>query len=176
MANTVFSIGHSNHTWAEFSALVKLHGIEVLVDARSNPVSKYADFANTRALPRLLAQEGIGYAFMGDSLGGKPPDRTCYDDNGKPDYRKMRSRELFREGIDKLLELAEDSAVVLMCSEEDPTRCHRRLLIGPALVERDVKLRHIRGDGTIIGSEALGSKKAYQRQLQGMLPLEVEDS
>ena len=175
MANTIFTIGHSNHTWAEFSALVKLHGIEVLVDARSNPVSKYADFANTRALPRLLGQEGIGYAFMGDSLGGKPRDRAFYNENGKPDYRKMRSGELFREGIDKLLELAGKSSVVLMCSEEDPTRCHRRLLIGPALVERDVKLRHIRGDGTIIGSEALGSKKAYQRQLQGMLPLEVED-
>ena len=174
MANAVFTIGHSNHTWAEFSALLTLHGIEVLVDVRSNPVSKYADFANTRALPRLLAQEGMAYEFMGDSLGGKPPDRSCYDEKGKPDYRKMRSREPFREGIDRLMELAENSTVVLMCAEEDPSKCHRRLLIGPALVERDVKLLHIRGDGTVVGSEALGSKKAYQRQLQGMLPLEVD--
>ena len=74
MANTVFTIGHSNHTWAELAALLKLHGIQVLVDTRSNPVSKYADFANTRALPRLLAEEGITYKFMGDSLGGKPPE------------------------------------------------------------------------------------------------------
>ena len=172
MANTIFTIGHSNHTWAEFSALVKLHGIEVLVDARSNPVSKYADFANTRALPRLLAQKGIGYAFMGDSLGGKPPDRSYYDESGKPDYRKMWSREPFRVGVDRLLDLAAKSTVVLMCAEEDSSKCHRRLLIGPALVERDVKLLHIRGDGTIKVSEALGSRKAYQRQLQGMMPLD----
>jgi uncharacterized protein (DUF488 family) len=175
MADTVFSIGHSNHTWAEFSALLRMHGIEALVDARSNPVSKFADFANSRALPRLLSQEGIAYEFMGDSLGGKPSDRSCYDENGKPDYRKMRSREPFRAGVDRLLELAAKSTVVLMCAEEDPCKCHRRLLIGPALVERDMKLLHIRGDGTVKVSEALGSKKAYQKQLQGMLPLEVED-
>ena len=175
MRDQIFTIGHSNHTWDEVSALLREHRVELLVDARSDPVSRYADFANSRALPRLLGRAGMRYVFMGDSLGGKPSDRSCYDEIGRPDYPEIRSRGFFQEGIEKLLELAKGSTVVLMCAEEDPSKCHRRLLIGPALLEHDVDLLHIRGDGTVTGSEALGSKKAYQKQLQARLPLEDAD-
>ncbi len=33
--DTVYTIGHSNHDWDSFSALLKTHGIEILVDTRS---------------------------------------------------------------------------------------------------------------------------------------------
>ncbi len=36
-----------------------------------------------------------------------------------------------------------------MSSEEDPTDCHRRLLIGRVLRERGVDVLHIRKGGTI---------------------------
>jgi len=36
-----------------------------------------------------------------------------------------------------------------MCSEEDSTDCHRRLLIGKVLRERGVDVLHIRKGGTI---------------------------
>ena len=45
--------------------------------------------------------------------------------------------------------MAEESVVALMCAEEDPARCHRRLLIGPVLEELGVRLVHIRGDGPV---------------------------
>lgn len=171
----IYTIGHSNHTWEAFAALLKRQGIRTLVDTRSNPVSKYAPFASIRVLPGLLEREGIEYSFMGDSLGGKPADSSYYDSSGKPDYRKMRTREEFRDGIKQLTRIAEGSVTALMCAEEDPTKCHRRLLLGPPLEERGVTLLHIRADGSVDRERDLVSKRAYQRQFQGTLPFEEED-
>jgi hypothetical protein len=42
-----------------------------------------------------------------------------------------------------------------MCSEEDPARCHRHLLIGRVLRERGVSFLHIRGDGRLQPDEEL---------------------
>ena len=152
MSNDIFTIGHSNRTWEKFAPLLRRHGIQALVDIRSNPVSRHAPFANARTMPRLLDEIGVQYIPMGASLGGRPSDRSLYDESGRPDYEKIRAKRSFRDGIEKLLELAEESIVALMCAEEDPARCHRRLLIGPVLEERGVQPRHIRGDGTIQGA------------------------
>jgi uncharacterized protein (DUF488 family) len=172
MGRAVFTIGHSNHEWDTFAALLAKHGIELLVDTRTSPVSRYAPWANARTLKAMLGRSGLNYAFMGDSLGGKPSDGSCYRADGRPDYREIRTRAFFRDGIDALLELVEGRPVALMCAEEDPSKCHRRLLIEPALLDRGVDVRHIRGDGTVTTSGALGSKKAYREQLQGTFPTE----
>ncbi len=167
----IYTIGHSNHSWEKFLELLRQQGIQLLVDTRSKPVSGYAAFANIRVMPDLLEREGIDYAFMGDSLGGKPDDPSCYDADGKPDYRKMREKEDFQLGIKQLLRLSENSLTVLMCAEEDPSKCHRRLLLGPALEAEGVTLLHIRADGSVQGAEKLSARKAYESQLQGRLPL-----
>ena len=116
------------------------------MDVRSNPASRWARFANRRVLPRLLGEQGIRHEYMGDSLGGKPSDPAFYED-GKPDYVKIAGGAEFQEGIARLLELAEGAIAAIMCAEEDPARCHRHLLIEPALEERGVPLRHIRKVG-----------------------------
>ena len=167
----VYTIGHSNHTWERFAALLRQHGIEVLLDVRTNPVSRWAHFASKRTLPGLLEGEGMRYVHMGDSLGGKLAPSTgsgqapstgsptsrgeggespeLYDSKGKPDYEKMRSSAGFQQGIEELLKLARDSRVAIMCAEEDPTRCHRTLLIGPQVRQHNMGLRHIRKDGSL---------------------------
>ena len=172
MTKTIYTIGHSNHTWESFAALLAANRIEIVVDTRSNPVSKYAPFASKGRIPDLLGSIGVRYAYLGDSLGGKPADESRYDSKGKPDYRKIRATELFQAGIEELLDLAESSVVALMCAEEDPSGCHRRLLIGPALEQRGVAQLHIRADGSVQSSGSLGKHKAYMTQLQGTLTLE----
>jgi len=42
-----------------------------------------------------------------------------------------------------------DYRVVVMCSEENPAHCHRRLLVGSVLSEKAVQVQHIRGDGRL---------------------------
>jgi len=39
--------------------------------------------------------------------------------------------------------------VALLCAEEDPAGCHRRLLVGRVLTEGGIRVSHIRGDGRL---------------------------
>ena len=141
----------------------------MLVDVRSNPVSRFAPFANHRTLPDLLESVGIDYEFMGGPLGGKPADRTMYDSKGKPDYQKMRSLDEFQDAIDQLAGMASRRITVILCSEEDPTLCHRRLLLGPSLEAAGCEALHIRSDGAVHNNGQLPHGKRYGQQLQGKL-------
>jgi uncharacterized protein (DUF488 family) len=145
----IYTIGHSNHTWDTFASLLKVQQIEVLVDVRSKPVSRGARSANKRTLPALCEAEGLRYAFIGDSLGGKPGDPFAYDASGNPDYAKIAARPIFGDGIQELVSLAEEATTAIMCAEEDPSNCHRSLLIGPALEPLGVEMRHIRRDDSV---------------------------
>ena len=151
----LYTIGHSNHDWESFSALQEHHAIELLVDVRSRPVSRFAPFSNRRRFPGLLDSIGIEYRFMGDSLGGRPEDPKLYDAEGKPDYLRMRSTQEFKDGLQQLSRMARELVTVIMCSEGDPVGCHRRLLIGAALVDYDVNILHVLRDGTLLSEEDL---------------------
>ena len=70
-------------------------------------------------------------------------------------YDLVRETERFKAGRERLLTGAGSYRVAIMCSEEDPVRCHRRLLVTPALVEAGVEVRHIRGDGTVVAEAEL---------------------
>ncbi|MCH7800774.1 MAG: DUF488 domain-containing protein [Chloroflexi bacterium] len=167
----IYTIGHSNHTWEGFAELMAKHDIEILVDARSNPVSRYAPFSNHRTLPDLLEGVGIEYMFFGGPLGGKPKNEAFYDEKGKPDYHKMRATDEFDEAVDTVASMARRSNVVLLCSEEDPAQCHRLLLVGPAMEQRSVDMLHIRASGETQTTSQLGIHKKYNKQIQGTLPL-----
>lgn len=57
----------------------------------------------------------------------------------------------FKEGIDNLLEIISQSRTAILCSEEDPERCHRKVLIAEYLQMHhpEIEIRHIRGSGRI---------------------------
>jgi uncharacterized protein (DUF488 family) len=147
--NPVFTIGHSNHSAERFFGLLKGYGIEVVVDTRSHPYSRHAPRFNARALEAALARDGIGYLFLGGALGGRPEGEEYYDDNGHVDYALLGCSRPFLDGISRLEKEIRARTVALLCSEENPVRCHRRLLVGRALEELGFTLRHIRGDGSI---------------------------
>ena len=96
-----------------------------------------------------LSRIGIRRLFLGRQLGGRPAGGEFYDAEGRVDYALLSRSPLFREGISKLKAEIQVHTVALLCSEENPVRCHRRLLVGRALEERGFTLRHIRGDGNI---------------------------
>ncbi len=172
MPHTIYTIGHSNHTWESFSALLRAHAIEILVDTRSNPVSRFAPFSNSRTLPSLLEREDVEYVYLGGPLGGKPDNESQYDDKGNPDYRGMRAEDHLQEAIDAVASIASRRNVALMCSEEDPSQCHRLLLLGPALEEdRGLRMLHIRATGEAVATARLGNLRKHRQQIQGKLPL-----
>jgi len=147
--NPIWTIGHSNHTEDLFATLVRGEHIEMVIDVRSQPFSQYTPHFNRAPLNAWLAKDGVEYIFMGDELGGRPPEPFLYDREGHVDYRQLASHPRFLGGIERLARESNQARVAVMCSEEDPINCHRRLLIARVLKER-AEILHIRGDGTVI--------------------------
>ncbi|MFN2225065.1 MAG: DUF488 family protein [Anaerolineae bacterium] len=140
---TVYSVGHSNHAAEDFVALLQQHGIELVVDVRSSPYSRYVPQANRETLARTLEAAGIAYRWAGDRLGGKPEGEVA-------DYDQLRASTAFQEGVARLLTLADRRPTAIMCAEGDHRRCHRYKLITPALLDRAVHVLHIQPDGSVV--------------------------
>jgi uncharacterized protein (DUF488 family) len=147
--STVHTIGHSAHAWEAFAALLKEHRIDVVVDIRSAPYSRFAPQFDNEVLQRKLAEGGVKHLFLGAELGGRPSDPECYDKQGHALYGRMTANLDFQAGIERLERGIAAYRVALLCGEEDPAHCHRRLLVGRVLVERGHELLHIRGDGRL---------------------------
>ena len=144
----IWTIGHSNVSEEEFVKLLKDNDIKILVDVRSNPYSKFSPQFNRFEIKDLLKETGIGYRYLGDLLGGRPKDESCYT-AGKVCYEKIREKSWYKKGIGKLIEIASQDKTVIMCSEEEPYHCHRHLLITPSFLEKHIEVFHIRKNDVI---------------------------
>lgn len=167
---TIFSIGHSNQSMEAFFALLQQHEIQVLVDVRSSPYSKYVPHFNSNAIAIAACSAAIKYMFMGQELGGRPDGDEFYDIDGRVFYKRVAESPLFLRGIQRLKDIGRASRTALMCSEEDPATCHRHILIGHVLAKQGVDLLHIRSDGHIQNEEELTSreeKPLYTQSLWG---------
>lgn len=168
----IYTIGHSNHTQEEFLDLLAKAKIEVLVDVRSNPNSRWAPFANRDILEGILRAVQIRYIYLGDMLGGQPSDSDSYDpQSGKVNYQKVHEKEYFKSGIKRILSGSIRCRICIMCAEEDPTLCHRNLLVAAGLRQEGAKIFHIRGDGRIQTDEELWKEQAGVAASQCSLPL-----
>ena len=173
---TAFTIGHSNHPVEKLIELLRQHETEVVVDVRSSPYARYATHFNKKDIQRALEPQGIKYLFLGDVIGGKPKREEFYDDEGHVLYSRLSQSPGFQQGITRLIDEIRSHRVALLCGEEDPTDCHRRLLIGPVLVERGVELIHIRGDGRAQTEEELVKEQEYQKNMGQMSLFEDEET
>ncbi len=165
-AVSVLTIGHSNHPIERFVGLLRQHDVEVLVDARSQPFSRSSPQFSRKAIEGALVEASVRYLFMGDLLGGRPESRECYDAEGKVDYDRVEAQDFYQRGIKRLLHGIARFRVCILCAEEDPSHCHRRLLITRTLVRRGVEVRHIRGHGTVETERDL-----REREQRGQLSL-----
>lgn len=145
----IYTIGHSNHLLETFLALLHAHAIEVLIDTRSSPFSRYSPHFSRDALKAAVQDAGIKYGFYGRELGGRPENQAFYDPEGRADYAQIAASELFQAGLARLVAGAAKRRTALLCSEENPSVCHRRLLISRVLFDQKVRVCHIRGDGRL---------------------------
>jgi uncharacterized protein (DUF488 family) len=157
-----WTVGHSTHSVELFLQIARAAGIEIIADVRSVPRSTFAKQFNGESLASLLPNAGLQYVFMGDELGGRPHGIGMYDSTGRAIYSAVAETPAFRNGLARLLDGVERYRVAIMCAEESPVDCHRRLLVGRELRDLGVVVCHLRGDGRIQTEEDLLAEDALQ--------------
>jgi uncharacterized protein (DUF488 family) len=171
----IFTIGHSNHPADHFLGLLQRHQIQAVIDVRTSPYSRFAPHFNGRALEQLLDPHGIEYVFAGEVLGGRPTDPMYYRTGVVPvgkadylnlvDYPAVAQQRWYQRGVQRLLDIAATRLTAIMCSEEDPLRCHRHHLIENSVRGRGASVVHIRKDGSLT-TVAPGLTEAMQESPQ----------
>jgi uncharacterized protein (DUF488 family) len=146
----IYTIGHSTHPIDEFIDILKAYHIGLLVDIRSYPGSRHAPQYNSDKLAKSLKLHNIEYIQL-PSLGGLRPTKKDsinigWENKSFRGYADYMQTPEFTKGINELIELrnnesqnnvlnSKNTAVVIMCAEAVPWRCHRSL-VGDALLVR----------------------------------------
>lgn len=149
----IFTIGYGLRTPDEFMALLHHYNIQYLVDVRTTPFSRNnPEFSEGKIKDWLLAKK-VRYLFLGDLLGGRPSDASCYTE-GRVDYNKYSQKDSYKRGIARLKNaFRQQLYVALMCSESKPQMCHRSKLIGSSLAELSIPITHIDEKGELRSQE-----------------------
>jgi uncharacterized protein (DUF488 family) len=143
---TVLTIGHSTRTIEDFMAMLAAHGVQRVVDVRTIPKSRRVPQFNSDALAASLRKQGIEYLHM-KSLGGlrhakKDSVNLGWRNASFRGYADYMGTAEFRDAVSRLVDLAREKRIVIMCAEAVPWRCHRSL-IGDALLLRGVAVEDI---------------------------------
>lgn len=147
----VLMVGYGLREVDELIELLRLHRVEYLGDVRSVPFSRHRPGFSKAPLERALRDAKIRYVFLGDALGGRPADPSCYDGEGHVDYAQCRVSPAFESGIERVCSAAaQGHRLVLMCSEARPADCHRTKLLAEMLVERGVHVQHLDEHGELV--------------------------
>lgn len=157
----LFSVGYGNRPFAAFLDVLELHGVAHVADVRSKPYSRFnPDFSKERLQANLEAN-GLAYTYLGDVLGGMR--------EGTSSHEELQQNPAFVNGLRRLVALSGKSRVAFMCAELRPEDCHRTRLLGAALGERGIEVRHIDEHGRIITQA-----EAVRRRTKGQVRLDLD--
>ncbi len=137
----IFSIGYGGLNTESFIRLLKMHAIEMLVDVRSQPYSKYNPDFIKKNLERIIRAEAIQYLYLGDKLGGKREDKS---------FTQIEQESDYKDAIKKVADETKSKNVCLMCAESEPERCHRAHLNSQTLWKMGHDVGHILHNGRIV--------------------------
>src|SRR3989338_10519712 len=149
MEKIIYLIGHGNMKLDEFLEILKGKKVDVLVDVRSVPFSKYVTYFNQESLKEFLLKNDIDYVHMGSILGGKRDPEW---------FNKHMNTKEFEKGIYSLQEGINGGIAAIMCSEIDYKKRHRRF-IGLKLPDEGFIVEDISKKGIVqkIGQKTLVS-------------------
>lgn len=125
----LFTIGFTKRSAESFFTALKLAGVRRLVDIRLNNVSQLAGFTKKNDL-RYFAREICGIEYL--HMPQLAPTQDMLDEYKKrkgtwSDYEQKFLKLIAERGIEQADKNLLDGAC-LLCSEGQPTFCHRRLV------------------------------------------------
>ena len=147
---TIWTIGHSTHSFKEFLNMLQSAEIALLVDIRSFPGSRKFSQFNKDALAASLPEHELEYIHL-KSLGGRRKVRpnsknTAWRNASFRGYADYMETEEFSEGLEKLKNLASKKRTAYMCSEAVWWRCHRSM-VSDVLKAQGWEVMHIMAVG-----------------------------
>jgi len=149
--NQLYTIGHSNQSFDEFLQMLQTMGIQVIIDVRSVPASKYTPQFNQEPLQAALNHADIHYMWFGNEFGARRTDSL--DADNKVDFEKAVQTPAFLQGTERVLTgLQKGYKISLMCSEAHPLECHRFAMVSRWFFEHGIDVQHIvhNEDGQIV--------------------------
>jgi uncharacterized protein (DUF488 family) len=141
----LFTVGYQRRTPESLAALLASRGIKRLVDVRYVAFSRKRGFSAS-ALMETMRKSGIVYEHWRE-LGNPPEIRDLYK-AGHVEEGRRQFRLLLANGrsvaIDRLVELAGQESVAILCLEADHRLCHRDV-VAEAAAERatDLVVTHL---------------------------------
>jgi uncharacterized protein (DUF488 family) len=144
-----FTVGHSTRTISEFVELLRVGGVQIVIDIRTVPRSRTNPQYNWDSLGEALAAYQIGHGRI-PALGGLrsrvqevPPECNGWWENRSfHNYADHALSEDFRSGLEELIALGRERPVAMMCSEAVWWRCHRRI-VADHLIARGETVLHL---------------------------------
>lgn len=127
----IYTIGFTKKTAAKFFGLLKSAGITRLIDTRLNNVSQLAGFAKQDDLKYFL-KEICGAEYVHETslaptqemLDGFKKQKGSWSEYEAQFLSLLRDRQVERNLSKELF----NGRAVLLCSEDKPDNCHRRLV------------------------------------------------
>jgi uncharacterized protein (DUF488 family) len=143
----LYTIGHGDRGLDVFVDMLRVGGIDTLVDVRRQPGSRRHPHFGREALAAALDAAGIEYRWEGEALGGRRRPRSdsrhaALRSESFRGYADHMESPAFREALSRVLESARSRHVAVMCAERHPSQCHRQL-VADAAIARGFAVVHL---------------------------------
>lgn len=145
MAAPILTIGYEGATIDGVVGALRAAGTELLIDVRAVPQLRKPGFSK-RQLAAGLDEAGIRYLHL-VGLGTPKPGRDAAR-AGRPDrmeaiFREHMTSDRAQADLAQARGLARDARVCLLCFEQDPAQCHRRLVAEMVQAETGQEIVHL---------------------------------
>jgi uncharacterized protein (DUF488 family) len=127
----VYTLGTSNRSLEEFLEILKDYQIQVVIDVRRWPTSKFFPHFEKENLEKFLKENQVEY-FHFESLGG-------FREDG---YEKYMETKEFKKALKELIKILKEKNTILICAEKFPWKCHR-FFIAQALEKKKFEIIHL---------------------------------
>lgn len=152
-ALSIWTVGHSTRTFEHFLELLQSQNTEAIADVRRFPGSRKYPHFNSESLKVSLSEHDVAYEWFQELGGRRKPDphshNVAWRNASFRAYADYIETQEFREGLERLLQLAREKRTAIMCSEAVWWRCHRSLISDVLKVE-GIEVLHILELGKVV--------------------------
>lgn len=126
----IFTIGYEGADVLALITALRSAGVFRVIDVRHSPYSRRPEFSKDE-LRAALGDYGIAYTHI-EMLGNPPAGREAARAGHIASYKSIYTAHLDssdgRKGMAKLIELARQAPICMLCLEKSASHCHRGMI------------------------------------------------